>query len=348
MLGRGYARGVSNPEPRAAGEASVGAATGSPAPRTAPAPAGPPVTATPTRLAAGLAFSLGSYVLWGFLPVYFLVLAPTGAFEIVAYRILFSLAFCAILLTVTRGWGRLIAIARQPRILLTLAVAGVFIYVNWQVFVLAVTSNRVVEGALGYFINPLFTVLLGVVLLRERLRPAQWVAVGISAVAIVIIAVGYGSFPWIALALTLSFGLYGFIKKRVGGRVDALSGLALETAWLTPVAVVQLIVVATSSGLTLAGHGPVHIVLVVLVGAATGIPLLLFAAAASRLPLIAIGLTQYLTPVLQFLLGVLILGEAMSTTRWIGFVLVWVALIVLTVDLVRAARSQRRAFRSAA
>ena len=302
----------------------------------------------PSRLAAGLAFSLGSYVLWGFLPVYFLVLAPTGAFEIVAYRILFSLVFCAILLTATRGWRHLIALARQPRILLTMAIAGVFIYVNWQVFVLAVTSNRVVEGALGYFINPLFTVLLGVVLLRERLRPAQWVAVAISAVAIVVIAVGYGTFPWIAIALTLSFGLYGFIKKRVGGHVDALSGLTLETAWLTPVAVVQLILVSTSSGLTLTGHGPTHIVLIVLVGAATGVPLLLFAAAASRLPLIAIGLTQYLTPVLQFLLGVLILGEAMSTARWIGFVLVWIALIVLTVDLVRAARRQRRASRPGA
>ncbi|HEY4225126.1 MAG TPA: EamA family transporter RarD [Pseudolysinimonas sp.] len=299
----------------------------------------------PSRFAAGLAFSLGSYVLWGFLPVYFLLLAPTGPFEIVAYRILFSLAFCAVLLTVTRGWGRLIALVRQPRILLTLAVAGVFIYINWQVFVIAVSSGRVVEGALGYFINPVFTVLLGVVFLRERLRPAQWVAVGISAVAIVIIAVGYGTFPWIALVLAFSFGLYGFIKKRVGGQVDAISGLTLETAWLTPVAVVTLIIVGTTSGLTLTGHGPWHIVLTVLVGVATGVPLLLFAASAARLPLIAIGLTQYLTPVLQFIIGVAILGEAMSTTRWIGFVLVWVALIVLTVDLIRAARAQRRASR---
>ena len=301
----------------------------------------------PARLVSGLIFSLGSYVLWGFLPLYFLLLAPTGAFEIVAYRILFSLVFCALLLTVTRGWGRLAALVRQPRILLTMAVAGVFIYINWQVFVLAVTSGHVVEGALGYFINPLFTVLLGVVFLRERLRPAQWVAVGISAVAIAIIAVGYGAFPWISIALTLSFGLYGFIKKRVGGHVDALSGLTLETAWLTPVAIVQLILVAVSSGLTFTAGGPGHSVLIVLVGVATGLPLLLFAAAASRLPLIAIGLTQYLTPVLQFIFGVVFLGEAMSTTRWIGFVLVWVALIVLTVDLVRAAQGQRRASHAA-
>ncbi len=300
----------------------------------------------PSRFAAGLAFSLGSYVLWGFLPVYFLLLAPTGPFEIVAYRILFSLAFCAVLLTVTRSWGRLIVVARQPRILATMAVAGVFIYLNWQVFVIAVTSGRVLEGALGYFINPVFTVLLGVIFLRERLRPAQWVAVGISAVAIVIIAIGYGTFPWIALVLTLSFGLYGFIKKRVGGQVDAISGLTLETAWLTPVAVVTLFVVGSTSGLTLTGNGPWHIVLMVLVGVATGLPLLLFAAAASRLPLIAIGLTQYLTPVLQFIIGVVFLGEAMSTARWIGFVLVWVALIVLTGDLIRAARAQRRASRS--
>lgn len=305
-----------------------------------------PEAVPPRRLASGLVFSLSSYVLWGFLPVYFLLLSPTGAFEIVAYRILFSLLFCALLLTVTRGWGRLAALVRQPRILLTMAVAGVLIYINWQVFVLAVTNGHVVEGALGYFINPVFTVLLGVIFLRERLRPAQWVAVGISAVAIVIIAVGYGAFPWIAIALTLSFGLYGFIKKRIGQQVDAIGGLTLETAWLTPVAAVQLILVATSSGLTLTAGGPGHVVLIVLVGVATGLPLLLFAAAAARLPLIAIGLSQYLTPVLQFILGVVFLGEAMSTTRWIGFVLVWVALIVLTIDLIRAAQGQRRASRA--
>ncbi len=300
------------------------------------------------KLASGLALSLGSYVLWGFLPVYFLLLAPTGPFEIVAYRILFSLAFCAVLLGATRGWGRLFALVRQRRILLTTAAAGILIYLNWQVFVIAVTSGRVVEGALGYFINPVFTVLLGVVFLRERLRPAQWAAVGISAVAIVVIAVGYGTFPWIALALALSFGLYGFIKKQVGGAVDAVSGLTLETAWLVPVAVATLVVVGTTSGLTLTQYGPAHLVLTVLVGVATGVPLLLFAGAAARLPLIAIGLTQYLTPVLQFIFGVVFLGEAMSLTRWVGFVLVWVALIVLTVDLIRAARTQRRASRSSA
>jgi chloramphenicol-sensitive protein RarD len=228
-----------------------------------------------------------------------------------------------------------------------MAIAGVFIYVNWQVFVLAVTTDHVVEGALGYFINPVFTVLLGVVFLRERLRPAQWVAVGISVVAIVVIAVGYGTFPWISLALAISFGLYGFIKKRVGGQVDAISGLTIETAWLVPVAAVQLILVATSSGLTLTAGGPSHVVLAVLVGVITGLPLLFFAAAAARLPLIVIGLTQYLTPVLQLIFGVVFLAEAMSTTRWIGFVLVWVALIVLTIDLVRAAQAQRRASRAA-
>ena len=316
-------------------------------PPSGPIPVGGQGAPSQARLVSGLVFSLGSYLLWGFLPVYFRLLAPTGAFEIVAYRILFSLVFCAVLLTITNGWARLAALVRQPRILLTMAVAGVLIYVNWQVFVLAAVSGHVVEGALGYFINPIFTVLLGVIFLRERLRPAQWVAVGISAVAIVIIAVGYGAFPWIAIALTLSFGLYGFIKKRVGGHVDALSGLTLETAWLTPVAVVQLILVAISSGLTFTAGGPGHSVLIVLVGVATGLPLLLFAAAASRLPLIAIGLTQYLTPVLQFIFGVVFLGEAMSTTRWIGFVLVWVALIVLTVDLVRAAQGQRRASHAA-
>ena len=329
-------------DPALAGADGTDGADGA-ARNSAPAPPALPVS----RVASGMVFALSAYVLWGFLPVYFRLLAPTGAFEIVAYRILFSLVFCAVLLTITRGWARLAALVRQPRILLTLAIAGILIYVNWQVFVLAAITGHVVEGALGYFINPIFTVLLGVIFLRERLRPAQWIALGISAAAIVIIAVGYGAFPWIALALTLSFGLYGFIKKRVGGEVDAVGGLTIETAWLTPVAVVQLIVVGASSGLTLTEGGTGHTVLIVLVGVATGLPLLFFAAAAARLPLIAIGLTQYLTPVLQFIFGVVFLGEAMSTTRWIGFVLVWVALIVLTVDLIRAAQGQRRASHAA-
>lgn len=306
-----------------------------------------PVPSAPTTdargLGPGLGFAIGAYGLWGFLPVYFLLLAPVGPFEIVALRILLALAFCAVLLTVTRAWGPFLALVRQPRVLGIMALAGVLIYINWQVYIFAILSGHVVEGALGYFINPLVTVVLGVVFLRERLRVAQWVAVGISTAAILIIAIGYGAIPWIALALAFSFGLYGFIKKRVGGRVDAVSGLTIETGLLTPVAIVILIVVASTGGLVTGTAGTPHLITTLFAGAITATPLLLFAAAARRLPLVYIGLTQYLAPVMQFIFGVAILHEEMPIERWVGFALVWVALIVLTVDMISAGRAQRRA-----
>jgi len=290
----------------------------------------------------GIAYAVGAYGMWGILPAYFLLLVPSGPFEIVAARILFSLVFCVVLITATRGWPALGRIVRDPRLLFTMAAAGAFIYVNWQVYILAVLTGHVLEGALGYFINPIVTVLLGVLVLRERLRPAQWTAVGISFVAVLVLAVGYGSFPWISLALAFSFGFYGLIKKRVGGRVDAVSGLSLETAWLVPVAVVQLAVVGVTTGITIGTVSPWHTVALVGSGVITAVPLLLFASAARRLPLISLGLVQYLAPLLQFVIGAFVLGEAMPTERWIGFGLVWLALVVLTADLVRHGRVPRR------
>lgn len=304
----------------------------------------PPTPPAPHDQAGrGLAYAIGAYGLWGFLPVYFLLLAPTGPFEIVAARILFSLLFCAILLTLTRNWGSVLSIARQPRLLLTIAAAGVFIYLNWQVYILAVLTGHVLEGALGYFINPIVTVLLGVLVLRERLRPAQWAAVGISFVAVLVLAIGYGQFPWISLTLAFSFGFYGLIKKRVGPRVDAVSGLSLETAWLVPVAVIQLAVVGATTGLTIGTVNPLHTLTIVGSGVITAVPLLLFAGAARRLPLITLGLVQYLAPLLQFAIGAFLLHEDMPPERWVGFGLVWIALIVLSIDMVSSGRAARRA-----
>lgn len=268
-----------------------------------------------------------------------MLLEPANAFEVVAFRVLLSLVFCAIVLTVVRGWGRVAAVVRSPRTLLLLALAGALIYVNWVVYVLAVDIGAVTDAALGYFINPVVLVLLGVIVLRERVRPAQWAAIGVATVAVVVIAVGGGTVPWIALVLAASFGLYGLVKKRVGGRVDALSGLALETAWLTPVAAVQLAIVGTvGGGIALGHHGPVQAVGELLAGVVTAIPLLMFAGAARRLTLVAIGLAQFVTPVLQFLIGVVVLHEVMAPTRWVGFGLVWLSLVVLTIDLVVAGR----------
>ncbi len=303
-------------------------------------------SATPSPAAAsahersGVLYAIAAFAMWGAFPAYFLLLRPAGAFEIVDWRVLFSLAFCAIVITIMRRWSALMAIVRQPRQLLMLALAAVLVFINWEVYVWAVLADHVVETALGYFINPIVTVLLGVVLLRERLRIAQWVAVGISAVAVLVLAVGYGSFPWIALSLALSFGLYGLVKKRVGPRVDALSGLTLETAWLFPLAIIQLAFVQADTGISF-GHGLGHSLLLLSAGVVTALPLLAFAAAARRLPLVYMGLIQYLTPVLQFVFGAFVLHEAMPTERWLGFGLVWVALIVLSIDLVATGRARR-------
>ena len=292
---------------------------------------------------SGLAFALSSYLLWGLFPLYFLMLPPATPWEIVAFRILLALVVCAILLTVTRTWKPFIALARQPRVLGMMTLAGVVIYINWQVYVVAIVSGRVVEGALGYFINPIVTVLLGVVFLREKLRPAQWVALGLSGAAILVIAIGYGTFPVIALTLAFSFGMYGFVKNRVGAQVDPVSGLTIETAVLAPVAGVILLIVAATSGIVTGNAGTPQLLFMLAAGAVTATPLLLFAAAARRLPLVYIGLTQYLTPVVQFLVGVFLLHEEMPLERWIGFALVWTALILLTVDALATGRAQRRA-----
>ncbi|WP_424980813.1 EamA family transporter RarD [Labedella phragmitis] len=289
----------------------------------------------------GLAYAAGAYVLWGLLPVFFLLLVPAGPIEVVAWRIVFSLVFCLALLLVTRTWGRLLAILRDRRTMAVMVVASLLIFVNWQTYVLGALTGHVVDAALGYFINPIFTVIIGVVLLRERLRRAQWVAVGIATVAVVVLAVGYGDVPWIALILATSFSLYGYIKKRVGGTVDALSGLTVESLTLIPLAVAGLVLVSLTTGITFGAAGPAHVVLLVLSGVITAVPLLFFASASRRLPLVTMGLVQFLAPVLQFIVGVAIQHEDMPLERWVGFGLVWVALVVLVVDLVLASRSPR-------
>ncbi|MGN8026409.1 EamA family transporter RarD [Microbacterium sp. 22242] len=290
----------------------------------------------------GVASAIGAYLLWGVLPLYFLLLAPTGPWELVAWRVALSFVFCLILLAVTRGWKPLLAIIRQPRLLALTALAGVLIYINWQVFVLATLNGNIVETALGYFINPITTMLLGFFILRERIRRLQWVAIGIASTAVLVIVFAYGKFPWVALSLTASFGIYGLVKKQIGPAVDAISGLTLESFWLLPVAAVQLVAVGLTSGLTMGAHGALHAALLAFAGVATAVPLLLFAAGTRRIGLVAIGTIQFITPIMQFLFGVLVEHEAMPATRWIGFVIVWVAVAVFLADLVLAARRSSR------
>jgi chloramphenicol-sensitive protein RarD len=293
----------------------------------------------------GLLFGIAAYALWGVLPLFFLLLRPASAVEIVAWRIVLSLIFCALLLTVTRGWPALVAIVRDRRTTVILGGAGALILVNWLVYVYATLTDHVVEAALGYFTNPIVTVLLGVFVLRERLRVLQWVAIGISAVAVLVLAINYGQFPFIALTLAFSFGLYGLVKKQVGGRVDAVSGLTIETAWLSVPAAVALIVLASSGVLTIGSENVLQTVAMLCAGIVTAVPLLFFAAAARRLPLTYLGLTQYIAPLLQFVIGVFVLQEAMPPARWLGFGLVWIALVILTIDMFRAQRTTRSVVR---
>lgn len=292
---------------------------------------------------AGVLFGLGAYGLWGFMPIYFLALEPTGPFEIVAWRVLFSLIFCSLIIVVLRRGGAVARILRDRRTFLLLGLAGLLIFINWQVYVIAVLTGNVNQAALGYFINPIVTVLLGVIVLHERLRKMQWAAVSLSAVAVIVLAVNYGEFPWISLVLAFSFGTYGLTKKRVGPRVDALTGLAVETAWLAPIAILQLVFVGATTGIVFGNAGTVNVVLLVAAGIVTSVPLLLFAAAARRLPLFVIGFIQYLTPIMQFMIGTFILHEAMPPERWLGFSIVWLALIILSIDMAFHARSVRRA-----
>jgi len=288
----------------------------------------------------GVASGIAAYALWGLFPLYFPLLEPAGGVEIVAHRVLWSLLFVAVLLTVVRRWGLVRAAFRDRRTVLVLGGAAVLIAVNWLVFVYGVNSGHVVETSLGYFINPLVSVLLGVVVFSERLRPLQWTAVGIAAVAVTVLTVDYGRPPWIALTLAASFGLYGLLKKIV--RVEAAPGLFLETAIVAVPAVVVLGVLETSGTGTALSGGAGHLLLLMSSGVATAIPLLLFAAATRRIPLSTVGLLQYLTPLMQLAIGVFVRHEPMPPARLAGFVIVWVALAVFTADSLRAAQAAGR------
>ncbi len=331
--------------------------TGTPAPPDAPSvPAAPSDAAAPAPSGTGrgapaptdrwgLLLGAGAFFLWGAMPLYFPLLEPAAPLEIIAHRVVWSLLFCLVLLAATRQLGGFVTALRSPRTLGTLAVAAVLIVTNWTVYVYGVLSGHVLDAALGYFINPLVTVLLAVAVLRERLRPAQWVAVGVGAAAVVVISTGAGGLPWIALVLAGSFGLYGLVKNRVGRTVEALPGLAVETAVLTPVALVYLGWLGATGAGTFGTEGVGHALLLASAGIVTALPLLLFSAAARRLPLSVVGLLQYLGPALQFLFGLLVFHEPMSPTRWAGFGLVWLALVVLSVDGLRTARATRLAAR---
>ncbi|MGB8943976.1 MAG: EamA family transporter RarD [Streptomyces sp.] len=293
----------------------------------------------------GLLNGFAAYGMWGLVPLFWPLLKPAGAGEILAHRMAWSLVVVGIALLAVRRWAWAGELIRQPRKLGLVTIAAAVITVNWGVYIWAVNSGHVVEASLGYFINPLVTIAMGVLLLGERLRPVQWTAVAVGLAAVLVLAFGYGQPPWISLCLAFSFATYGLVKKKVG--LSGLESLAAETAIQFLPAVGFLVWLGVRGDATFGTEGGFgHGALLAATGVVTAIPLVCFGAAAIRVPLATLGMLQYLAPVFQFLLGILYFHEAMPPERWAGFGLVWLALTLLTWDAVRGAR--RTAVRLAA
>jgi chloramphenicol-sensitive protein RarD len=286
----------------------------------------------------GVGAAVGAYAIWGLFPAFWPMLAPAVPVEVLAQRIAWTAVLMIVVISLVRGWPELRALA--PRGWAMVAAAGVLITINWGLYIYAVFDGQVVEAALGYFMSPLVSVLLGVLVLRERLNRVQWTAVALGIVAVVVIAIENGRPPWIALTLAASFGTYGLIKRTVP--LSATGSVTAEGLVLGPIAVAVIVWFQVAGGGTMVGHGPVHLLLLIAAGPVTAIPLLLYGVAARRVPLSTIGVLMYLNPILQFVWGVFVVHEDMPATRWIGFGLVWVALAVFTVDLIRTNRSGRR------
>lgn len=288
----------------------------------------------------GLIFGATAYTLWGTFPLYWTLLEPGGAIEILAHRIVWSVLTMVMILVLARRVGHVRALLRDRRRLLLICCAAVVITVNWGGYIWGVNNGRVVETSLGYFINPLVTVLMGVLVLGERLRRLQWVAMTIAFVAVVVLTLDYGRPPWVALLLAFSFGTYGLLKKQAG--VGAVESITVETMVIAPFAAAYIgwLVVAGQSSFGTNGIG--HALLLTTTGIITAVPLMLFGAAAIRVSMVSLGLLQYLAPTIQFALGLLVFREDMPASRWIGFGLVWVALVMFTVEAVNHRRRQLR------
>jgi chloramphenicol-sensitive protein RarD len=273
-------------------------------------------------------------------PVYFALLDSVTPWEIIADRIVWSFVLLAGIIMLRRSWPEVAGLIRSKRTLGLLAIAAIFLATNWGTYVYAVSIGQVVEGSLGYFINPLVSVALGVVVLKERLRPLQWVALGIALLAVLELTWSYSAVPWIGLVLAFSFGMYGLVKKIVGAK--AIPAMAVETSVLFPLAAGYLIIAGATGNAVFASQGPLIAILLVLLGPVTVIPLLAFNGAATRIPLSILGLMQYLTPTVIFLIGVFGFDEDMTTSRWLGFAIIWIALVIFAVDAWRSSREGRR------
>jgi chloramphenicol-sensitive protein RarD len=288
---------------------------------------------------AGVLSAIGAYTLWGLLPIYWKSIHTVPALEVLCHRTVWSLAFVLLLLLWKKRWSWLDQARKSRATIITFLVTSSILGLNWFVYIWAVNAGHILDASLGYFINPLISVLLGMLFLKERLRPWQWGAIGIALCGVVFLAVGYGSFPWIALTLALTFGLYGLLRKTAS--LEALEGLALETAVLSVPALVYLVYLELAGTASFGHAGTVTNVLLAFTGIVTALPLLLFARAARKVTLATVGILQYIAPTMQFLLGALVYGETFTETRLIGFGTVWTALVVYSLEGVVERRRKR-------
>jgi chloramphenicol-sensitive protein RarD len=278
----------------------------------------------------GILNGLAAYALWGFFPIYWKFLHNVPALQVIGHRIAWSFILLVAILLATRQWNAFRTAALQPKMLGIYTIAAVLLTINWLVYVWGVNAGFIVETSLGYFINPLLSVLLGVIFLRERLRTTQWIPVGIAAVGVIYLTAVYGRPPWIALALAFSFGFYGFVKKLAP--LGSLYGLTLETGIVFPLALVYLLIVERSGAGAFAHQSAATTLLLIGAGAVTTIPLLMFASAAKQIPLSVVGLLQYVAPTIQFLIGVFLYREPFDHSHLIGFGIVWLALVIFWVE----------------
>ena len=284
----------------------------------------------------GLLFGVSAYTLWGLFPIYWPLLKPANPLEIVSHRAVWTLVFCFIILALTKTLKSTLSLLKRPKIVAGLFLSSILISINWIIYIYAANTGHVIEASLGYFINPLVVIATGVIVLKEKMRPLQWTAVGIAAIGVGVLTFDYGRLPWIALGLALSWGSYGLVKKQLG--LGALEGLSIETLLSSGFYLGYLIWLG-NRGEGQFSHSLTLTLLLVGGGAVTAIPLLLFNGSTNRLPLTLVGLLQYITPTIQFCIGVWYYHEDMPAARWAGFLIIWVALMSLALDLIRSSRT---------
>ena len=284
----------------------------------------------------GLLFGVSAYSLWGAFPLYWPLLEPANPLEIVSHRAVWTLVFCFIVLAATKALKSTLVTLKRPTVAIKLFLSSLLISINWLVYIWATNNEHVVEASLGHYINPLIIIGFGVIFLKEKMRSLQWAAVAIASIGVLVLTFDYGRLPWIALALAVSWGSYGLIKKQLG--LGALEGLTIETL-ISSVFYLAYLIYLGNQGVGQFGQSWGLTVLLISAGAVTAIPLLLFNGSTNRLPFTTIGLLQYITPTLQFSIGVWVLNEDMPTARWIGFLIIWAALVTLTIDLIKSSRT---------